>query len=81
MVCSMMKVMAGVFAHRCSLTNYGDSRYDGDVGSANVMYTEESRKEVMALLDKKLAYVDPSGRLIASAAIATAELVCFNLTR
>lgn len=55
--------------------------YDGDTGSANAMYTEESIKEIHALLGKKLAYVDPSGRLIASAAILTAELVAFNLTR
>lgn len=55
--------------------------FDGDTGSANAMYTDESIAEVHAVLKKKLAYVDPSGALIASAVVATADLVCFNLTR
>ena len=55
--------------------------FDGDTSSANALYTQESIEEVHDFLAKKLAYVDPSGRLIASGVIATAELVCFNLTR
>lgn len=55
--------------------------FDGDTSSANVMYTEESIKEVNSLLRKKSAYIDPKGRLIASAMVDTAELVCFNMTR
>ncbi|HEX9137444.1 MAG TPA: hypothetical protein VF905_10970, partial [Nitrospirota bacterium] len=55
--------------------------FDGDTGSANSLYTDEGVAEVHALLKKKIAYVDPRGRLIASAVVSTAELVCFNLTR
>ena len=55
--------------------------FDGDTSSANALYTDESIKEVTAFMGKKLAYIDPSGRLIASAVVATAELVCHNLTR
>jgi hypothetical protein len=55
--------------------------FDGDTSSANALYTDESIAEVHNLLKKKIAYVDPSGRLIASAVVATSEHVCFNLTR
>ncbi len=55
--------------------------FDGDTGSANALYTDEGVKEVHDLLKKKIAYVDPKGRLIASAVVSTSELVCFNLTR
>jgi hypothetical protein len=55
--------------------------FDGDTGSANSLYTDEGVAEVHALLKKKIAYVDPRGRLIASAVVSTAELVCHNLTR
>lgn len=55
--------------------------FDGDVGSSNGVYTDESVAEVNALFKKKKAYVDPKGRLMASAMVDTASLVCFNLTR
>jgi hypothetical protein len=55
--------------------------FDGDTGSANALYTDEGIDEVHNLLGKKIAYVDPKGRLIASAVVDTAKLVCFNMTR
>jgi hypothetical protein len=55
--------------------------FDGDTSSANALYTDEGVKEVNDLFKKKIAYVDPKGRLIASAVVDTAKLVCFNLTR
>lgn len=55
--------------------------FDGDTASANASYTDEGIEEVHGLLKKKIAYVDPKGRLIASAVVDTAKLVCFNLTR
>lgn len=58
-----------------------DADFDGDTSSANALYTDEAVDEVHALLGKKIAYIDPKGRLIASAMIDTARLVCFNMTR
>ena len=55
--------------------------FDGDTSSANALYTDEGIAEIHALLKKKIAYVDPKGRLIASAVVDTAKLVAFNLTR
>lgn len=55
--------------------------FDGDTSSANALYTDEAISEVHALLKKKIAYIDPKGKLIASAMVDTAKLVCFNLTR
>lgn len=55
--------------------------FDGDTSSANTLYTDEGVAEIHALFGKKIAYVDPRGRLIASAVVDTAKLVAFNLTR
>lgn len=55
--------------------------HDGDTGSANALYTDEGIAEVRALFKKKISYIDPKGRLIASAMVDTAKLVCFNMTR
>ena len=35
-VCSCMKVRAGVLAHRDSLTNYLDKRFDGDAVNVSI---------------------------------------------
>lgn len=55
--------------------------FDGDTGSANSAYTDESIAEVHKLFTKAIAYIDPKGRLIASAMVDTAKLVAFNMTR
>ena len=55
--------------------------FDGDMSSANVIETDEAIAEVKALFKKRLAYVDSSGRLIASANVDTAKLVVFNMSR
>jgi len=55
--------------------------HDGDMVSSNVVYTDEAVKEVKELFKKKKFYVDPRGKLIASANVDTAKLVCFNMTR
>lgn len=55
--------------------------FDGDTGSGNAVYTDEGIAEIHQLFKKRIAYVDPKNRLIASAVVDTAALVCFNLTR
>lgn len=55
--------------------------FDGDTSSANAIYSDEAVHEVNTLFKKRTAYVDPKGRLIASAVVDTAKLVCFNMTR
>lgn len=55
--------------------------HDGDMCSANAGYTDETIEEVKQLMRMKKAYINTNGRLIASANIATAELVVFNMSR
>lgn len=55
--------------------------HDGDMCSANVVQTDEAQEEVTKLMRTRNAYINTNGRLIASANIATAEHVTFNMTR
>lgn len=54
--------------------------FDGDTGSGNATYSDESIAEVNHYFTQKRAYVGTDGRLIASANISTVALVMHNLT-
>lgn len=57
-----------------------DGDFDGDVCSLNVVVTDEAIAEVHKYLDTANAFVDPRGRLHASADIHTVALVLRNMT-
>lgn len=63
-----------------SVTNSPDTKYDGDMVSNNIVYSEEAKSEVRRYLKSRRAHVDPAGGLRASAAIDTTKLVLYNIT-
>jgi len=54
--------------------------FDGDTASGNATYSDESIKEVDTYFQQKKAYVGTDGNFISSVAVATVELVLYNLT-
>jgi hypothetical protein len=54
--------------------------FDGDTSSANVTYSDESKKEVKDYLTKKVAYVNVDGTFTSSVNVETVGLVLHNLT-
>lgn len=54
--------------------------YDGDTTSGNIVYSEESIKEVNAYLNTKEAYLDPAGGFRTSIGTDTLNLVLRNMT-
>lgn len=57
-----------------------DGDFDGDMCSLNVVVTDEAVAEVHKYLDSAVAFVDPRGRLHASADVLTTALVLRNMT-
>jgi hypothetical protein len=54
--------------------------FDGDMMSANFLYTDEGVAEVHAYLNKIVAYLSPTGGLKASAGVETIERVLIGMT-
>lgn len=54
--------------------------FDGDTVSANITYSDESKKEVHDFFKRKRAYVGTNGKFIASFDISTIALVFRNMT-
>lgn len=54
--------------------------FDGDVCSANSVYSEESIKEVDDYLKTRQAYVGTDGKFLSSTGVVTVELTLRNLT-
>ena len=57
-----------------------DNKFDGDTGSATILMTREALEENEAYLGTRQAWVSTDGKLRASAAYDTLELVVRNLT-
>lgn len=57
-----------------------DNKFDGDMVSNNIVYSEEAKEEIQRYLKSRNAHVDPAGGLRASAEILTTKLVMHNLT-
>ena len=55
--------------------------FDGDTSSGNMTYSEEAKKEIYDYLQSRRAYVGPDGKITASTAVITVELVMHNLTK
>lgn len=55
--------------------------FDGDTGSANFTYADESVTEVTRFLNTKKAYVGTDGKFTSSIDVSTVALVMHNLTR
>lgn len=54
--------------------------FDGDTGSANATYSEESLLEVRKFLASKKAYIGTNGDFLASIDVVTVALVMHNMT-
>lgn len=54
--------------------------FDGDTGSGNATYSEESILEVNKFLASKKAYVGTDGEFLASVNVITVALVMYNMT-
>ena len=54
--------------------------YDGDTGSANIGYSEESVAEYQKFINSRRAYVGTDGKLIHSSNVDTIQLVLRNMT-
>ncbi|WP_233874987.1 hypothetical protein [Paraburkholderia adhaesiva] len=54
--------------------------FDGDTGSLNLAYTDDSIAEVNAFLKSRKAYIGPDGRPLKSCAVSTVNLVLHNMT-
>ncbi|WP_233874313.1 hypothetical protein [Paraburkholderia adhaesiva] len=54
--------------------------FDGDTGSLNLAYTDDSIGEVDAFLRSRRAYIGPDGRPLKSCAVSTVNLVLHNMT-
>lgn len=54
--------------------------FDGDTCSGNALYTEDGVQEVDDYMKKASAFVDTSGKFLASTDIVTVQLVMHNLT-
>ena len=54
--------------------------FDGDTGSGNITYSDESVQEVNDFLEEKRAYVGTDGRFTASTNVSTVALVAHNFT-
>lgn len=65
--------------HSAKLARMG-ADFDGDTGSGNITYSDESVQEVDKFLAQKRAYVGPDGRLMSSTNVSTVSLVLYNLT-
>lgn len=65
--------------HSARLVGLG-ADFDGDTGSGNATYTEESIEEVGKYLQTRRAYVGTDGEFAASTSTSTVDLVLFNLT-
>lgn len=65
--------------HSAKLGRLG-ADFDGDTASGNVVYSDESIREVQDFLSTKRAYVGLDGKFISSMAVSTVNLVLHNLT-
>lgn len=74
-----MPFINSLVPHSARLTGLG-ADFDGDTASGNVTYSDESIAEVKQYLASRRAYIGPDGRFLASTAIDTINLVCFNMT-
>lgn len=79
MVCSYMKVQAGVIAHRLRVTNVVDNKHDGDMVSANFSYDNKSKRNIDKVMSTRDFYVTPDGGLRNSPIDYIAELTIQNL--
>lgn len=71
-----MNSMSPSLAHLAML----GADFDGDMCSANITYTEESKEEIKKLLNSSKFYIDNSGRMPFSADIDTINYVLANIT-
>ncbi len=58
-----------------------DNRFDGDMCSANWVYTDEARQEAREYFGLRRGYVGVDGRFMASTDVDTLNLVFHNLTK
>lgn len=65
--------------HSAKLQGMG-ADFDGDTSSANVLYMDESIREIQDFLASKRAYVGTDGKFISSMGVSTVDLVLHNLT-
>lgn len=65
--------------HSAKLGRLG-ADFDGDTSSFNVVYSDESIKEVDDFLGSPRAYIDTSGHFLSSTEVDTVRLVLHNLT-
>jgi hypothetical protein len=54
--------------------------FDGDTGSANVLYSDEAVAECETFFRSRSAYVGTNGKLISSTGVSTVNLVLHNMT-
>jgi hypothetical protein len=65
--------------HSSKLVGLG-ADFDGDMGSLNIVYSDEAVREVLEFFKSKRAYVGTNGRFISSFDTSTVALVFHNLT-
>lgn len=57
-----------------------DNKFDGDMVSGGVLYTEDSKAEIKKYLSSAAAYIRPEGGLLNSPYVAPVERVIYNMT-
>lgn len=74
------RFMNAMSPHHTHLANLG-ADFDGDQGSSQSLYTEESIDEINSFLNSKEAYISPAGQILYSASTDIAEYCLGSLIR
>lgn len=75
-----MRVGAASQERRSGVASQAKATFDGDMCSADIVYSQNGRKEIDALLSDINTYLDPRGGFRASTSTDTVDLVLNNLT-